>query len=110
MATSVEARAGDLVDRLGASAVAGLLGVHRSQPSRWRSGRGRPSLELRARILDLSYALERLLELYTEDVAVEWMQGSNAHMGGRRPIDVVRSGRITEVIEAIDAEAGLAFA
>ncbi|HEX9697608.1 MAG TPA: hypothetical protein VGB64_15000 [Actinomycetota bacterium] len=99
-----------LVDSLGGSVVAELLGVDRSQPSRWKSGKSQPSAQMRGRILDLEYVLSRLEEIFEPAVAVDWLYGINAFLGHQRPIDVMRIRGVTEVIGAVDAEAGLAFA
>ena len=107
---TLEEKARSLVEELGGSTVAELLGVDRSQASRWKSGRSRPSAAVRDRILDLEYVLARLRELYPPEVAVDWLQGVNAHLGDRRPLDVMRVRGVAEVIGAIDAEAGGAFA
>ena len=40
----------------------------------------------------------------------KWLRGLNAHLGDRRPIDVIRQGRLSEVIAAIEAEKAGAFA
>ena len=34
----------------------------------------------------------------------KWLRGVNAHLGHRRPLDVLRDGRLSEVIAAIEAE------
>lgn len=110
MGISVERKAKELVEALGGTVVADLLGVDRSQPSRWKSGKSAPSAEVRARILDLEYVLARLEEIYERDTAISWLQGVNAFLGDRQPIAVMRVRGVTDVIAAIDAEAGLAFA
>lgn len=82
----------------------------RSQPSRWRSGQERLSPESRKRISDLDHVLDRLLlELHPEQAGV-WLTGSNAHLGGARPVDVLELGGAAAVLPAIDALAAGAFA
>ncbi len=103
-----------LVDRLatvlGSNALAGLIGVSVSQPSRWRSGKEKISTENRRRLIDLDYILDRLLlELYPDQVG-DWLLGSNAHLGGARPIDVLKLRGPAVVLPAIDALVVGAFA
>ncbi|HEU0257329.1 MAG TPA: antitoxin Xre/MbcA/ParS toxin-binding domain-containing protein [Microbacteriaceae bacterium] len=99
-----------LIDTLGNNVVADLLGVSRSQPSRWRSGAERLSPQNRKRVSDLDYVLDRLLlELYPEEAGL-WLTGSNPHLGGARPIDVLILQGVGAVLPAIDALATGAFA
>lgn len=99
-----------VVDALGNNVVADILGVSRSQPSRWRSGRERPSPDNRKRISDLDHVLDRLLlELYPDQAGV-WLTGPNPHLGGARPVDVLELRGAAAVLPAIDALAAGAFA
>lgn len=99
-----------VIGALGNNVVADLLRVTRSQPSRWRSGKERPSPESRKRISDLDHILDRLLlELHPEQVGA-WLTGSNPHLGGARPIDVLQLRGAAAVLPAIDALAAGAFA
>lgn len=99
-----------VVDALGNNVVAEILGVARSQPSRWRSGKERPSPESRKRISDLDHVLDRLLlELHPDQVGL-WLTGPNPHLGGARPIDVLELRGAAAVLPAIDALAAGAFA
>lgn len=99
-----------VVEALGNNVVADLLGVSRSQPSRWRSGQERLSPENRKRISDLDHVLDRLLlELYPDQVGL-WLTGSNPHLGGARPIDVLELRGAAAILPAIDALVAGAFA
>lgn len=94
-----------LVQVLGNNAVATLLGVNRSQPSRWRSGAEGIAAPNERRVLDLDYVVTRLQQLWTPDVAETWLGSPNAHLGGARPSDVLRERGALDVARAIDAEA-----
>jgi hypothetical protein len=60
------------------------------------------------RNLDMVIAL---LEGFLEPESIaKWLNGFNAYLDDRRPIDVVRTGRLSEVIRAIEAEKSGAFA
>jgi len=91
-----------VVSALGSNNVAGLLGVSRSQPSRWRTGEEQMSAVNRARIADLDHVLNRLLQILWPEEASDWLTARNPHLGGR-PIDVLALRGAGPVIEAIDA-------
>lgn len=99
-----------VIDALGNNVVADLLGVARSQPSRWRSRRERPSPESRKRLSDLDHVLDRLLLELHPDQAGLWLTGPNPHLGGARPVDVLELRGAAAVLPAIDALAVGAFA
>ena len=99
-----------LVGVVGSNALAGLVGVSTSQPSRWRNGKEKISSTNRRRLSDLDFILDRLLlELYPDQVG-SWLLGSNAHLAGARPIDVLRLKGPAMVLPAIDALVTGAFA
>jgi uncharacterized protein (DUF2384 family) len=89
--------------------LAELLGVNPAQVSRWRRGQGIDELNA-ARVDVLEMVMASLLRLYGADAARRWLVGLNPHLGDRRPIDLVRSGRAGELIEAIAAERAGSFA
>lgn len=95
---------------LGSNRVAELLGVSRSQPSRWRKGvEGLAARNERA-VLDLDYVVARLHQIWVPEVAATWLSSPNAHLGGAIPLEVLRRRGVPEVIRAIDAEAESAYA
>jgi uncharacterized protein (DUF2384 family) len=94
----------------GVTAAAQLLGVSKSQPSRWRTGVEQPSPAKARELIDLDHVLARVLLVWTPDVAVDWLTGSNSYLDGARPIDVLRVRGSAEVLEALDAAASGAFA
>ena len=98
-----------VISVLGSNTVARLLGVSRSQPSRWRSGAEQMSPLNRARLTDLDHVLNRLLQVLWPEEAGAWLTASNPHLGGR-PIDVLALRGSGPVIEAIDALAQGAYA
>jgi uncharacterized protein (DUF2384 family) len=89
--------------------VADLLGVHRSQVTRWLRGAGIDPLNAeRIDLLELVWG--NLLRLYEPAAARAWLFGLNPHLGDRRPIDLIRAGRTEELMRAIRAERAESFA
>lgn len=99
-----------LISVLGNNQVAEILGVNRSQPSRWRTGKEGLAPENRRAVLDLDYIVARLHESWVPEVAALWLRGSNPHLGGAVPLDVLRLRGAADVIHAIDAEDQGAYA
>ncbi len=91
------------------SALADLIGVSRSQVTRWLRGAGIDPLNAeKIDLLELVWS--SLLRLYDAETARAWLFGLNPHLSDRRPIDVIRAGRIEELMRAIRAERADAFA
>lgn len=98
-----------VVTALGSNSVAKILGVSRSQPSRWRTGEETVSPANRAKLADLDHVLDRVLQVLWPEEASEWLTARNPHLNGR-PIDVLALRGSAAVIEAIDALAQGAYA
>jgi hypothetical protein len=97
------------VDFRSAARVADLLGVSRSQVTRWLRGAGIDLANAeKVDLLELVWA--NLLRLYEPEAALAWLFGINPVLGDRRPIDLVRAGRTEELMRAIRAERSDAFA
>jgi hypothetical protein len=91
------------------AAVADLLDVSRAQPRRWREGQT-PDPENRDRIIGLDAVIALLSGFLAESSIPKWLGGVNAHLDNRRPISVLREGRIADVIAAIEAQKAGAYA
>ncbi len=89
------------------AALADLLGVNRSQVTRWLRGAGIDPLN--ADKIDL-LELVSARRLYAPEAARTWLFGLNPHLGDRRPIDLVRAGRAEELLRALRAERAESFA
>jgi uncharacterized protein (DUF2384 family) len=87
----------------GQARLARVLGVSPSRVSRWLRTE-EPDAENRRKVEAVEFVLGRLLDLYQRDTAVKWLQGFNAHLGNRRPIDLLAHGRVAEVLGAIEAD------
>jgi transcriptional regulator with XRE-family HTH domain len=82
--------------------LAELLGVSPAQITRWKRGEGVDPINA-TKVDVLEMVMSSLLRLYPMDAAELWLMGVNAHLGDRRPIDLIRAGRAHDVIEAIAA-------
>jgi hypothetical protein len=91
------------------AAVASVLDVSRAQPRRWRQGQV-PDPENRDRIIGLDAVIALLSGYLSESSIPKWLNGVNAHLGNRRPVSVLREGRLSDVIAAIEAQKSGAFA
>ena len=92
-----------------AAQLADMLGVNRSQVTRWLRGAGIDPLNAeKVDLLELVWS--NLLRLYDKEAALAWLFGMNPLLGDRRPIDLVRIGRAEELMRAIRAERADTFA
>lgn len=89
--------------------LAELLGVSPAQVSRWIRGQGIDP-ENAERVVRLEAVMAELLTLYEPETAEAWLRGVNPDLRNRRPIDVIRSGRLVDVLSAIDADRAGSFA
>ena len=88
--------------------LARLLGVDRSRITRWRQG-DLPDPANADRVVGIDAVVELLSGFLDERSIPKWLYGVNAHLADRRPVDVLVSGRLSEVIAAIEAEKSGAF-
>jgi transcriptional regulator with XRE-family HTH domain len=92
-----------------AARLADMLGVSRSQITRWLRGSGIDPLNAeKVDLLELVWS--SLLRLYERDAALAWLFGLNPTLGDRRPIDLIREGHTEELMRAIRAERSDSFA
>src|SRR3954447_15143608 len=97
------------IDFKSAAALADMLGVSRSQVTRWLRGAGIDPLNAeRIDLLELVWSA--LLRIYDREAALSWLFGVNPRLGDRRPVDVIRAGRAEELVRAIRAERADSFA
>ena|SRR5919106_4511505 len=90
--------------------VARALGVSASRVSRWLRQGEEPDAENRRKVEGLEFVLARLLQVYLPETAIKWLNGMNPLLNDFRPIDLIAGGRVSEVLEAIDAEESLGYA
>jgi hypothetical protein len=92
------------------AAVARLVGVDRSRITRWLTTDQQPDADNRRTIDALEFVLARLRSRYRPQTAFKWLEGVNPHLRGSRPIDLLRAGRVAEVIAALEADETGAYA
>jgi Protein of unknown function (DUF2384) len=93
-----------LADVLGAARLAEVVGVNRSQPSRWITGEERPGPIAAPVLIDLEHVIARARLVWGETAAATWLGSANSYLDGARPIDVLRLSGAAPVLEALDAE------
>jgi uncharacterized protein (DUF2384 family) len=92
-----------LIETLGSGAeLARLLGVNRSQPAQWRSGKESPGPVAAQRLVDLDYVVAKALLIWPPKAAIDWLEGTNSYLDGARPIDVLRLRGSADVVRALE--------
>src|SRR5438132_647394 len=91
------------------AALAEAFGVNRSAVAHWKRGEAISSENQEfLQALDTTIAL--LMGFLNAATVPKWLRGVNGFLDHRRPIDVLRTGRLSEVVSAIEAERSEAFA
>lgn len=90
--------------------LAEFLDVHRSQISRLAHGTQQLQDDPAWRLTGLASIVAALRHVLDADVIPLWLRGTNAHLNFRRPLDLIREGRVAEVLAAVEAERAGSFA
>lgn len=69
-----------------------------------------PSDEVARAVVDLDFIIARAQMVWDPAVVPAWLHGSSAFFEGATPLEMVRRGRTSEVLDAITAEAATTFA
>jgi len=85
------------------------FGVDRSNMARWKAG-APLSPENASRLQAFDVVVSLLVGFLAPTTIPKWLRGVNAHLGNRRPIDVLQTGRLSEIVSAIENERSGAFA
>lgn len=82
--------------------VAQVIGVAERQVRNWSAGANTPSGRNRDRLLELHYLVRLLREVYTREGAEIWLHGRKRSLKGKRPIDLLETGKSDVVLDAIE--------
>ncbi len=72
----------------------------------WASGEVTPRGPKVRRLLDLKYLVEQLQTAYTDEGVQIWLHSRNRNLDTERPIDLILTDRLDEVVEEAERVAG----
>lgn len=84
------------------SDIALALGISPRSLHRWSSGESHPQRGSRKNLARLLALAERLEEAFGEN-ADEWLGADSRYLGGLKPIEALRAGRMDRVEDALEA-------
>ena len=90
------------------AALADVIGVHRSQITRWKAGDPANS-ENTWLLRDFAFAAETLAEHFEASTAHAWLYGRGPELDGQTPVEAIRGGRLADVLMAIQAQTSGAY-
>lgn len=96
----------DLMASLGISKhiLAAALNTQARSIDRWRRGENIPQTEQRKRLDELVWLKNHLYRTFADEPSVHlWMQTSSRYLGGLKPVEVMRAGRIDRIEAALMA-------
>jgi uncharacterized protein (DUF2384 family) len=82
--------------------VANLLGTRPETVSRWNQGRAYPHPNTEKTLLELEYIVDQLSDLYEPNEARQWIFSPQRQLAGRSPAELIREGRIDEVMHLVN--------
>jgi uncharacterized protein (DUF2384 family) len=83
--------------------VANIAAVSPATVSRWLSGKALPHPRTQLVISDLRYVVDRLAELYTPEETRLWLYARHRLLDGKRPIDLIQTGRTEDVLSVVES-------
>ena len=92
-----------LVAAYGTNAVGRMLGTSGSMVTRWNQRAQPISGPMKKRIIDIHDVLNRALQVYPSPYAERWLVGHSPRLGGARPIDVLATRGVADVIAALES-------
>ncbi len=81
--------------------VANLLGTRPETVSRWNQGRAYPRANSEKTLLELEYIVDQLADFYEPKEARQWIFAPQKLLDGTSPAELIRSGRIDEVMRLV---------
>ncbi len=82
--------------------VANLLGTRPETVSRWNQGRAYPRANTEKTLLELEYIVDQLGDFYEPNEARQWIFAPQKLLGGTSPAELIRAGRIDEVMRLVN--------
>lgn len=82
--------------------VANLLGSRPETVSRWNQGRAYPRANTEKTLLELEYIVDQLADFYEPNEARQWIFAPQKILGGTSPAELIRDGRIDEVMRLVN--------
>lgn len=81
--------------------IANLLGTRPETVSRWNQGRAYPHGRTEKALLELEYIIDELHDFYDPNEARQWIYSRQKLLGGRSPAELIREGKIEEVLQLV---------
>lgn len=81
--------------------VANLLGTRPETVSRWNQGRAYPHATTEKTLLELEYIIDQLADFYEPNEARQWIFAPQKLLAGEFPANLIRTGRIDEVMRLV---------
>ena len=81
--------------------VANLLGTRPETVSRWNQGRAYPQPRTEKTLLELEYVVDQLSDFYEPNEARQWIFAPQKLLNGKSPAELIRNGRIDEVMHLV---------
>ncbi len=81
--------------------VANLLGTRPETVSRWNQGRAYPQPRTEKTLLELEYFVDQLSDFYEPNEARQWIFAPQKLLNGKSPAELIRNGRIDEVMHLV---------
>jgi DNA-binding transcriptional regulator YiaG len=81
--------------------VANLLGSRPETVSRWNQGRAYPHASTEKTLLELEYIVDQLTDFYEPNEARQWIFAPQKLLAGASPAELIRNGRIDEVMRLV---------
>jgi Protein of unknown function (DUF2384) len=81
--------------------VANLLGTRPETVSRWNQGRAYPHANTEKTLLELEYIVDQLADFYEPNEARQWIFAPQKLLVGESPAELIRDGRIDEVMRLV---------
>jgi transcriptional regulator with XRE-family HTH domain len=81
--------------------VANLLGTRPETVSRWNQGRAYPHASTEKTLLELEYIVDQLADFYKPNEARQWIFAPQKLLEGASPAELIRNGRIDEVMRLV---------